>query len=341
MIRVAIVGYYGFGNIGDEWLCEASVAWVRGAFPKAHLTIFSTRSVYEKGIRFINRWSVGEVWKTIRNSDRVILGGGTLFQDTTSFRSVLYYAGIVFLAKLYEVPVIGLGQGLEKMEWPLSEVLTRWALNQCRVLGFRGKRSQRQAAELGVTAPSILTADLAYGALSFPKTGPAGQWIGISLCPSRYLKPEMPQYGYMMQVLRTLVTPKDCFLSYFPVQDDPCIRHFKEALNIPAESYDMSRGIGKCPTFKWMLVMRYHAAVYASLSGIPFIALAVHEKLVELAEELGQPVVDLRNPAFTHHDILNTLKSFLKEYAQYQSILQERIEELKKRGVRHARLVRT
>ena len=85
---ILIAGYYGYRNWGDE----GSLATVLQVLPRAAVCVLSgdpafTEATY--GVRALPRMELRTVRRAIRESDALILGGGSLLQDATSLRSLL------------------------------------------------------------------------------------------------------------------------------------------------------------------------------------------------------------------------------------------------------------
>ena len=97
----------------------------------------------------VNRWKIFEVVKAMRKSENLILGGGGLFQDSTSVKSCVYYWGIVRLAKLFGLKIFALGQSVGPLNSKISRLLTADALRACEKVHVRDKNSFNIAKELG------------------------------------------------------------------------------------------------------------------------------------------------------------------------------------------------
>ena len=77
--------------------------------------------------------------------------------------------------------------------------------------------------------------------------------------------------------------------------------------------------------------MRYHACVWAALNGIPFIAIAYDDKVIALAQELGQPYLDLRH----HHPDAELLEMYhitMNGLPDLRTRLRNRVPELCQRA---------
>lgn len=95
MEQVVISGYYGFGNVGDEAVLAAILQQLTHLWPKARYTVLSGNppaTMQEHGVEAISRHDLGSLGSALSSRKAVLIsGGGTLFQDMTSSRSLYYY----------------------------------------------------------------------------------------------------------------------------------------------------------------------------------------------------------------------------------------------------------
>ena len=97
-MRFLISGYYGFANLGDEALLAQIVAGLKTRYPFAGIDVLSARpevTAHEYGVDSTQRMDLRAIAKSIERCDVVLSGGGGLLQNTTSLKSLLYYAGIL------------------------------------------------------------------------------------------------------------------------------------------------------------------------------------------------------------------------------------------------------
>ena len=85
--KILLLGYYGFGNAGDELILLSLLNEIKHITPETRITVLSNnphKTSRDYGVRAVNRRNplalVKEIWAT----DVVVLGGGGLLQDTTS-----------------------------------------------------------------------------------------------------------------------------------------------------------------------------------------------------------------------------------------------------------------
>ena len=139
-----LCGYYGYSNMGDDALLLAAIERARMEFPGERVRALtkSGKSDSRKfGIECVARYSPLALVGAIRSSDRVILGGGTLLQNYTSRRSLLYYCALVLLARFLGREVIAWGSGIGKVEGRLSRAICKSAISKCSRFETRDLRS--------------------------------------------------------------------------------------------------------------------------------------------------------------------------------------------------------
>lgn len=164
-----ICGYYGFGNVGDDTLLREAIKICRERFGGgiSALTRAPRRDRYAFGVRCVSRSNLFSVWREIARSERLIFGGGTLFQDRTSLRSLVYYCALARIAYIHGVRVELWGNGLGDIKSRLGRAMLSGALKNSDFVGLRDKHSFEYALSLGVPKEKLAhEEDLAYGAPS-------------------------------------------------------------------------------------------------------------------------------------------------------------------------------
>jgi polysaccharide pyruvyl transferase CsaB len=109
--------------------------------------------------RIINRRSLRSSLIAVLHADVLILGGGSLLQDSTSFRSLIYYLLLITLARLRRRRVVLWGQGLGPLRRSMSRWLVRCALPFCTAASWRDQASLRLAQSWAPNLPMCMAAD--------------------------------------------------------------------------------------------------------------------------------------------------------------------------------------
>ena len=92
MKKILISGFYGFGNGGDEAVLSGIIKAL-GAASLKDITVLSSDPGYTESLHKVKAAprSSAKTLKAIRDCDIFISGGGSLFQNATSNRSLYYY----------------------------------------------------------------------------------------------------------------------------------------------------------------------------------------------------------------------------------------------------------
>ncbi|NLC07142.1 MAG: polysaccharide pyruvyl transferase CsaB, partial [Syntrophomonadaceae bacterium] len=167
MKTIVLSGYYGFDNAGDEALLAAISGTLRELKPEINIVVLSAsprRTQELHGVAAVSRFNPISLIQTLKRADLLISGGGSLLQDVTSWRSILYYLGVVTLALILGRPVMFYAQGIGPIRRPWARWLTRVIANRVRLITVRDQDSLNELKNLGITKPpAYVTADPVLG----------------------------------------------------------------------------------------------------------------------------------------------------------------------------------
>lgn len=163
---ILISGYFGFDNGGDEAVLSSVVKMLRDILPNAPIVALSADPVktakanLEYDLKAIDRRNMRLIKAELQNAALFISGGGSLFQDVTSVRSVYYYASILNTAHKAGVPAVVLAQGLGPLNTFLGKRMTKKAMLPCEFISWRDQESLDLAVSIGLPKEKmILTCD--------------------------------------------------------------------------------------------------------------------------------------------------------------------------------------
>ena len=181
---VGIMGYYGFGNVGDEAILHTLLGWIDQIQAGTEQVVFTADpwglpssghiqtmpNIVPASLRHWIFGSLGrnrrrffDVVRTFRRLDMLILGGGGLIKDVPSttrhLKSILNR--IEWALRLdQQVAVLGVGAG--PIHHKESFVAIRRTLSKVHLLTVRDEDSRQLLMEAGVPASGIhVTADIA------------------------------------------------------------------------------------------------------------------------------------------------------------------------------------
>ena len=161
---VVICGAYGKGNSGDNAILNAIVEQLHHIDPDLPITALSRDTMETKlcaGINAVYTFNIFKIGRLLRRTKLYISGGGTLMQDATSTRSLLYYLFSIRQASRKGCRVMLYGCGVGPISRPKNckrakKVLSRHA----HIISVRDGYSKDFLGQLGVRGPEIhLNAD--------------------------------------------------------------------------------------------------------------------------------------------------------------------------------------
>lgn len=304
-MKVVISGYYGFHNEGDEAILYSIIQALRTVEPSIEITVLSndpdhTATAYQ--VEAVNRWSLMEVTQAIHTCDGLISGGGSLIQDKTSDRSVIYYTGVVFLAQKLGKPVFIYAQGVGPIEQKKNKWLTQKALQQATAITVRDPESKTLLQEIGVEKEIEVVPDPVLG-LNRKETMPS-LWLTEQNLDKPLITVSIRPWATEKIFLKEIASVCDYFVTegyellFLPMHansdedaSEVVLSYMgKKARIVPAElGLDEKLGIINASTL--VIGMRLHALIFAALTGTPFVALSYDPKIDSFAKLCAQPVV--------------------------------------------------
>ncbi len=296
---LVIAGYYGFGNWGDEAALAVLIRALRSTLPHAQLVVLSNappKTAQLHNTDALNRWNLFEIRHVLTRASAFILGPGSLLQDATSTRSLLYYLGLLRWAQRYKLPTYLIGQGIGPLRSRRSQRWVAETLQRARLVLVRDRVSYEWALTHGARA--LLGEDLALlmQALT-PNPSPVGEpqerggrqagvraRLGLSLRPG--LSPR--NIAVLRSVLCALSADfEGVFLSFQADQDLAVLQELSLAIPV-VEAQSPDDLLRAMHSVDVVLGMRLHSVVFALICGVPFCALSYDPKTESFLRRVGE-----------------------------------------------------
>ena len=161
--NVVLLGYYGYGNAGDEAILQTIYTNITQADKDVSVTALSIdpgATSRRYGCRAVDRFSPLSVFRALLGSDALVLGGGSLLQDLTSTRSLIYYLTIIRAAELFGKKIMVYANGIGPISRPFNRRLVRRILGRADVITLRDAASADELRKMGVMRDGLrVTAD--------------------------------------------------------------------------------------------------------------------------------------------------------------------------------------
>ena len=296
MAKVLISGYYGYKNFGDELILSVLVNHLKSL--NSDITVLSGDVEYTEqnnGVRAVKRFDIAKVINEIKNCDVLISGGGSLLQDVTSIKSLIYYAFILSLGILFNKKVIIFAQGIGPLNSKLSKTIVKNILKCCSYVSVRDEKSQNLLSDWKIKADLVCDPVYSLKLSKFENQADKNK-VGIQLR-------DFPSMNYnLLQKLACLICEKFPdkkieILSLQKSQDyEVCVKFKNILLNInpSIQAEIVEENIIKTISgLEYFIGMRFHSLLIALMSGVRACAINYDIKVETLSKEAQIPLISM------------------------------------------------
>ena len=348
--NVILSGYYGFNNAGDEAILLSMHKNIQALGENYHITVLSnrpeeTRAKYH--IDVVYRFSIREVLKAIKKCDVLLSGGGSLLQDSTSTRSLMYYLSIILVARIMGKKVMLYANGIGPVSREKNRRIVQMVVNKANLITLREENSYAELKSMGVddkkcfvTADPVFTMDSISKQQGLELLKKAGvpsdkDFVGVSVRNWRDMDGFIDEFAQLCDMIhkkyhKTIIfivmqVPHDIKISQ-KVQ-----KRMKTKSYLLKENYSPYEimGIIKCMDF--ILSMRLHTLIFAARQKIPLIGFVYDPKIEYYLEKLNMPSGG-NIGEFNMEKTLKMVEDMVQNRQKYVDILQRESEQLEKRA---------
>ena len=346
--RVVLSGYYGFRNLGDDAILLALRDRLAETVPGATLLALSKHPAETRekcGVEAANRFDPFAVRRAIKGASCYVSGGGSLLQDHTSTRSLLYYAALIRMAKYYGKPIMFYANGIGPVETARDRERVRAVAEMADVITLRDTESLDALREMGVKNENIrITADPVYtmpggdcarGAerlktLGIPTERPV---IGVSVRFAAGMETNVAEFAKFCDAVSETATV--VFLDMQQGADTAASAAVRAKMT--AQAYEVSTPYDPTAMADMLACMdavvstRLHSMIFAACSGVPVLGVVYDPKVTACANALDMPLAgDLEH--FDAAQALGVLREVLDDRAAYVEKLNAAAGALRERA---------
>lgn len=305
---VLICGAYGKGNAGDDAILEAIVAEMRQLDSDMPIYVLS-RTPKKTEIKYrvssVHTFNAPGFWRIMRKTKLYISGGGSLIQDVTSTRSLMYYLSSIRWAKQLGNKVLMYGCGIGPVNSDKNRKKARGIINKyVDAITLREASSMAELASMGVTKPDIiLSADPALTLAPADKAAidsyfisngiePNGKFACFALRPWPGFEERVADfaaaadYAYEKYGLTPLLLPIE------PNRDVAASELVLDAIKAPGKLLPCPNNgsliIGIMSRMEIAVSMRLHALIFAAGASTPLAGVAYDPKVNAFMDYIGQ-----------------------------------------------------
>ena len=362
--KIMISGYYGFNNTGDEAILKSMVKAFKEKMPQIKIVVLShsplqTSQAYQ--VKGIERLHLIDIIHNLENTNLFISGGGGLLQDSTGKGwSILYYLGLILLAKIIKVPVMIYAQGIGPVNKQINKRLMKWILNKVDLITVRDTSSKELLENLGVVKPSIyVNSDPVFllkkkninhiidsypyiQALINSENRPL---IGISV--REYKSSGSDSKRIFAQAADYLIENYKAKIIFIPFQFDEDVHISEEILSLMKNKAEILKVrlepeelVSVMSRLSLVVGMRFHSIIFSSMANIPFIALSYDPKVKYFVEDLRLSELLLEiDEGISLKNIQEKIEYVRENNDKIKNILLEKIGNLEEKALNNNELM--
>ncbi|ARI76228.1 polysaccharide pyruvyl transferase CsaB [Halobacillus mangrovi] len=334
-MHVVLSGYFGFHNTGDEAILLSMIKSLRKEDPDIRITVLSndpihTSETYE--VEAADRWNLKQIHLLLSQADGLISGGGSLLQDATGIKSIIYYTGVIRIAKLWRKPVFVYAQGMGPINSFLGKKLVKGALNKNVQITVRDEESMGLLKEIGVRNSMELVPD---PVMALETNTLMSFWLEEKKL-SHFITVSVRDWPTSVDYKEKIALALDAFaksgydIVFVPMHGEydeqtslEVTELMTEKAHIAPQYVPIEEKIAIVKKSELLVGMRLHSLIFAAIGHIPFVALSYDPKIDSFAKICDQPVAGhVSDDAWTEQDLVDTMERALTDtYAKSEAIV--------------------
>ena len=341
-----ISGYYGYHNLGDDAILLSIRRRLAALSDDVELVALSNApdsTLEEYDVKAVQRFQPMQVRKAIKNADLLISGGGSLLQDRTSTRSLMYYLSVIRMALHYQKPVMLYANGIGPVSKSKNRRRVQAVVSKADCITLRDADSLQELEQMGVGSDAMtVTADPVF-TLNGIAPDAAREILTAAGIPTDrpILAVSMRQSGKIAQAVPELArfcdeaakTHTVLFILMQTPADSAVTEEIRSqmsapsyVLETPGKPETMMGVIGLC---NLVFSMRLHTVIFAAKQRVPVMGLVYDPKVASYLDLLKMPAVGTPE-TFRADDALRTftdLADHQTEYAARLDVIARNLEQ--------------
>ena len=326
-----ICGYYGKGNLGDELMLTSIVNGLRSIKPSMSFCVISgnpAKTSRQNIVRSINRFNILKINSEIKKSGTLILGGGNILQDKTSFRSLYYYCSIVKKAKKNNAKVIMLSNGLGPLLREKSKKCVKKVLDCSDYISLRDDNSIRIASEL---CNKKVNSSYDVAVSGYIPEGKNGEKKYIVIAPKKTDERNTDKLLALLKRLKNAYKAEIIAVPFHSKEDKKLCERLAQSDGVSVFDSADFKDISELVSHAFAVVgSRLHALVMSGNCGTPFVSVSDDEKLSSYRFSLEEEKITGKIVAFSYDDDPESIVDTLNYMDENREVIRDYILSITK-----------
>ena len=348
--EILVSGYYGFKNSGDDALLKSIIDDLKKYKESPNIVVLSanpreTSKTYR--VKAVNRLSPFGILRHMKKADMLISGGGTLIQDRTSTKSLLYYLTIIRMAKEHGLKVMLYSNGIGPLLKDSNKQYTKKVLNKVDLITLRDNESLQTLQSIGVNEPKIMvTADPAL-TLKIPDKSigkkilhevkvPDRRLMGISVRKWEGLGADFEKI--IARICDRAAEEYDLYPVFLPMQaskdmaiSKSIMSKMKQKASIIENHQTVDDMLSVVGCMDFCIGMRLHTVMYSAINSVPVIGLVYDPKISSFMTNTGQTNC-INVEELTEEKLYSILEETIRDYVKIKDSLKKSYTSLNKKA---------
>lgn len=342
---IIVNGYYGFKNTGDEALLQAMIENIKSIDKNAKITVLSStpkETAARYSVNSIHRYNLFKITREMKHASLFISGGGSLLQDVTSTKSLIYYTKIIELAKKYGLKIMIYANGFGPICKEKNLKRVRRALSYADHISMREPASAEAVnnafPEIKVTvtadpAFSLKGVDGSWSSKLYSKYGldDNTKYFGVSLRDWQDNDPKIiNKISDYCKAVYTKFNYVPVFITMQNSKDATICKEVSSTLDIPSVTISKTTAkelISIMSRMEYNIGMRLHFLVFSTICKVPALGISYDPKINSLMNYigLGDPI---NSKSIDVNVLMETTNNIVSNRSDISESLSNKLEEM-------------
>lgn len=299
---LVVSGYFGFHNAGDDETIRSFLNELYRVSPDKKVLVLASKSKESSAfyqVKCLNRYRLFRIFLVLRKAKLFVACGGSLLQDATSMRSLLYYTSLFYIASIARCQKAIYAAGIGPLHRKISQKLVVSILRGLVHLSLRDEGSANLIREITDDSISFdVTTDTVF--LTAPVSPEPTKEFGISLRKSKLdfqndkeFDSFLKKFGEAIDLLRIRTGLTPVLLIMHPTHDTEITERFASTYHVPVAKG--SEVLEKAHSCSFVISMRLHSLLFAVTEGHCAFGLSSDPKVQNLLLPFSLPTVLPKN----------------------------------------------